>query len=330
VPLDVNDGTVLTEVVVVENVCPVAVIPFKVYNPLLPHVALPYASEVNTAFGVIVPPVTLNVFVTSEVDVKVPVFNEVDEIFPDDVNDVVVIAPAAKPPLPSRLTIVFDVLVEVAEFTADDTVVIVDDKTPPTLFTVVTPVFVIATSPVIKTSAAIPLLFPTIILSVPKGAPIAEAPTTTSSILVTLPFASTVIFGINALFPYVFEITPVFDRVVTKFKFEVPSKLPVDVISPVVSIVLAVVNPLAVPLKVPVKLVEVTEFNPVTFVNVPPKLIVVDPKVIALLASCVLSIPAVADKLADVIPVADIVPPNIDIPEPAPAVKAPCFASKIA
>ena len=62
----------LAEVVVVENVCDAAVIPFNVYNPLLPHVALPYASEVNTAFGVNVPPVTLNVFVTSEVAVAVP------------------------------------------------------------------------------------------------------------------------------------------------------------------------------------------------------------------------------------------------------------------
>jgi hypothetical protein len=46
--------------------------------------------------------------------------------------------------------------------------------------------------------------------------------------------------------------------------------------------------------------------------------------VIALFASCVLSIPAVGDKLADVIPVADMVPPDIDIPNPA--VRAPCFA----
>jgi hypothetical protein len=121
--------------VVVVKVCPAAVIPFNVYNPLLPHVALPYASEVNTAFDVIVPPVTFIVFVTSDVVVKVPVLIEVDEIFPEDVKDVAVINPAAKPPLPSRLTIVFAVLVEVAEFTADDTVVIVDDKTPPTLFT---------------------------------------------------------------------------------------------------------------------------------------------------------------------------------------------------
>ena len=60
----------------------------------------------------------------------------------------------------------------------------------------------------------------------------------------------------------------------------------------------------------------------------PPKIISVDPNVIELLASCVLSIPAVGDKLADVIPVADIVPPDIDIPEPA--VNAPCFALKVA
>ena len=63
-----------------------------------------------------------------------------------------------------------------------------------------------------------------------------------------------------------FETTPVFASVVTKFKFAVPSKLPVDVTSPVVSIVLGVVNPLAVPLNVPVKLVDVTELNPVTLV----------------------------------------------------------------
>ena len=54
----------------------------------------------------------------------------------------------------------------------------------------------------------------------------------------------------------------------------------------------------------------------------------VDPSVIELLASCPLVIPAVADKLADVMPVADIVPPDIDIPEPS--VNAPCFALKVA
>ena len=60
--------------------------------------------------------------------------------------------------------------------------------------------------------------------------------------------------------------TPVFIKVVDKLKFDVPSKLPLEVTSPVVSIVLGVVNPLAVPLKVPEKLVEVTELSPVTLV----------------------------------------------------------------
>ena len=52
-----------------------------------------------------------------------------DEIFPDDTTDVAVIAPAAKPPLPSLFTIVFAVLEDVAESTFDATVVIVEDAT---------------------------------------------------------------------------------------------------------------------------------------------------------------------------------------------------------
>ena len=50
--------------------------------------------------------------------------------------NVPVIVPVEKPPEPSRLTIVLGVLVEVAELTDDATVVIVDELTPPTLFTV--------------------------------------------------------------------------------------------------------------------------------------------------------------------------------------------------
>ena len=46
---------------------------------------------------------------------------------------------------------------------------------------------------------------------------------------------------------------------------------------------------------------------------------------IALFANCAFIMPAVLDKLLVVIPVADIVPPDIDIPEPAPAVNAPCL-----
>ena len=59
-----------------------------------------------------------------------------EEIFPDDTSEVAVIAPAAKPPLPSLFTSVFAVLDAVAAFTVEATVVIVDELTPPTLFTV--------------------------------------------------------------------------------------------------------------------------------------------------------------------------------------------------
>ena len=113
----------LVEVVVAANVCPVAVIPFNVYNPLLPQVALPLPSLVNTAPVVVnEPPVTLNVLVTNVVAVTVPVLIEVDEIFPVEVKVVAVIAPAAKPPLPSLLTIVFTVFEDVAEVIADENV----------------------------------------------------------------------------------------------------------------------------------------------------------------------------------------------------------------
>ena len=54
------------------------------------------------------------------------------------------------------------------------------------------------------------------------------------------------------------------------------------------------------------------------------------PTVIELFASCPFVMPAELDKLLVVIPVADIFPPDIDIPEPAPAVNVPCFALKAA
>jgi hypothetical protein len=125
VPLDVNDGIVLAKVVVVENVCDAAFKPFNVYNPLLPHTALPLPSLVKTApfvSLVVFTVVALTIPVLSVVAVMVPVFNEVDEIFPEDTTEVAVMVPAANPPLPSRLTIVFDVLEEVAEVIADENV----------------------------------------------------------------------------------------------------------------------------------------------------------------------------------------------------------------
>ena len=51
-----------------------------------------------------------------------------------------VIIPVEKLPLPSLFTIVLGVLFDVAEFTEDATVVIVDDKTPPILFIIAVPV----------------------------------------------------------------------------------------------------------------------------------------------------------------------------------------------
>jgi hypothetical protein len=64
----------------------------------------------------------------------VPVFIELELILPDEVIDVAVISPAAKPPLPFRFTIVLGVLSDVAELTADVIVVIVLELNPPILF----------------------------------------------------------------------------------------------------------------------------------------------------------------------------------------------------
>ena len=68
---------------------------------------------------------------------------------PEDIA-VAVIVPAAKLPEPSLLTIMFTVLDAVAAFTAEATVEIVDDETPPTLLVVVVnvPVPLPLTSPV--------------------------------------------------------------------------------------------------------------------------------------------------------------------------------------
>ena len=99
-----------------------------------------------------VPPLAIlnGVVKLNEVAVIVPVLTEVDDMFPVDTTDVAVIAPAAKLPLPSRLTIVLGVLSEVADNTDDATVVMVEELTPPTLLVVVvnTPVPLPLTSPV--------------------------------------------------------------------------------------------------------------------------------------------------------------------------------------
>ena len=57
-----------------------------------------------------------------------------------------------------------------------------------------------------------------------------------------------------------------------------------------VEIVLPVVNAVAVPETVPIKVVDVNEVNPVTELTVPPKVIVVEPKVVELFANLLLAI----------------------------------------
>lgn len=127
---------------------------------------------------------------------------------------------------------------------------------------------------------------------------------------------------VNVLFPlftpvppYVGDITPDIDCV--------PSKVFPYILLPVCNAEAVV----ALPVNAPINPVDVTEFNPVTLVYVPPNDIVVEPKLIILLANCALVIAALLDKLLVVKPVADIVPPDIEIPDPA--VKAPCFELNI-
>ena len=106
---------------------------------------------------------------------------------------------------------------------------------------------------------------------------------------VNLPFSSTVKVGIEVAEPYVPEVTPEFAKVAAAVTFPEPSNVGlVYVTSPVKAIVLPVANfvaVLALPVKAPVKSVELTETNPVTEVTVPPKVIVVDPNVVVLLAN---------------------------------------------
>ena len=102
--------------------------------------------------------------------------NGVDKLNVPDDKAVAVIAPTTKSPAPSLFTIVFAKLDDVAEFTAEATVVIVDDETPPTLFTVAAPVtsavplniaLVYATSPVVD--IVLPVVNP---LAVPLNVPV--------------------------------------------------------------------------------------------------------------------------------------------------------------
>ena len=97
--------------------------------------------------------------------------------------NVPVIVPVEKSPLPSLFTIVFGVLDDVAESTFDATVVIVDDTTPPTLFTVGNA----AVPPKSLVSFIIPLTLD--VASTAADPPTAEE---TSSIVASLPLVGNV------------------------------------------------------------------------------------------------------------------------------------------
>ena len=108
-------------------------------------VAICSSSEVAAAVTAVGVPVNAGLVDNTNDPVPVEVFVPVPPLVmangvvnvnvPDDIA-VAVIVPASKLPLGSLLTIVFAVLDEVAESTSDATVVIVDEFTPPTLFTV--------------------------------------------------------------------------------------------------------------------------------------------------------------------------------------------------
>lgn len=129
--------------------------------------------------------------------------------------------------------------------------------------------------------------------------------------------------------PKVRVLDPLFTPVPPKLGEITPAKaaLPSKLAPKIVRGVCKVVAVDALPVNAPTKLVDATELRPVTLVKVPPKVALVDPKVIRLLANCPLVILAVADKFAVVKPVAAMLPDVMDIPEPA--VKAACLALKI-
>ena len=72
VPVDVKDGAVLVAEVLVANVWLDVVMPFSVVTPLLPHVALPFASLTKAEPSASVPPVTIKFVKLAEVAVNVP------------------------------------------------------------------------------------------------------------------------------------------------------------------------------------------------------------------------------------------------------------------
>ena len=243
--------------------------------------------------------------------------------------NVPVIVPVEKPPLLSLLTIVFGVLSDVADNTFDATVVIVDDSTPPTLFTVGNA----AVPPKSFVSCIIPL-----VLDVASDAPEPLTNAATNSVVAIcvelVPGAAVIAVGVpvkaglvdNTNNPVpVAVLVPVPPLTILNgvVKLKVPDDIAVAVMvpaakSPLLSlftIVLTVLDDVAESTSDATDVI-VDEFTPPTLFTVgksalPPK------------SFANFNIPfSVVVAL-----VADIVPPDIFTPEPA--VNAPCFALNV-
>lgn len=89
--------------------------------------------------------------------------------------------------------------------------------------------------------------------------------------------------------PVKLELTTLLAKIVPVKVFElaaiVISALPLNATPLMAREVVNVFAVLAVPESVPIKVVEANEFKPVTFVTVPPNVIVVEPKVVVLVAN---------------------------------------------
>jgi len=234
--------------------------------------------------------------------------------------------PAAKPPLPSLFTIVFAVFDDVAESTLDDTVVIVDELTPPTLFTVGKS----AEPPKSLVSLIIPFT-----LDVASGAP--EPPTNAATNAVVaicvelVPGAAVTAVGVpvnaglvdNTTDPVpVALLVPVPPLVIANgvVKVNVPDDIAVAVM--VTAAKLPLPSLLTIVLGVLVDVAELTDDATVVIVDdeTPPTLFTVGASAEPPKSLVSLIIPFALDVAS----VADIVPDPIVIP--APAVNAPCFA----
>ena len=180
---------------------------------------------------------------------------------------------------------------------------------------------------------AVPDKLPTTVVAVKDVKPVTEV-TVPPKVIVVLP--KVVVLLANLLFAIAVPLHTPEVIVPTLVKLDVTTLLakvvPVNVFASAATVISALpsnatplmflvaanfVAVLALPVNAPVNPVEVTEVNPVTEVTVPPRVIVVLPKVVELFANCAFVIAAFEARFEVVNPVTEIVPEEREIPEPA-------------